>query len=379
MIGYIFTHQVRILTAIAALLLLSSASTHLVAQTDATPPPASQLAPIAPTISLGEPIRTAKLESDDPEIRYENGFFFNFDHTGHILIRDKDGHLTGDFNLRPLEKDTVDPLLAVHDVAVFKDGSIVASWINKVSQGDGRRFSLVHYDPAGNFLEDIDLGQWRARYICIADDKSIWTLSGKEYYGHDIYSPDEGVLRNYKFGSGLVRAVVPRSNLPGQNSVYAGIHSAIDCSGDKIHALTGDGQWIEYTPGADFTITKIEEVSRADFGGYWRLSGFAYLGEGHAYAVIHSGAGDPFKRMLAELLPSKDGKMLRWVEIPPDKTLPANNQPPDAVTPPGTVPKEPIAATTVLGADHENGEQLVYRTSKDESVLWSKPLFGSAP
>jgi hypothetical protein len=43
------------------------------------------------------------------------------------------------------------------------------------------------------------------------------------------------------------------------------------------------------------------------------------------------------------------------------------------------VPKEPIAATTVLGADHENGEQLVYRTSKDESVLWSKPLFGSAP
>jgi hypothetical protein len=82
--------------------------------------------------------------------------------------------------------------------------------------------------------------------------------------------------------------------------------------------------------------------------------------------------------MLAELLPSKDGKSLHWAEIP-EKTLPANNQPPDAVTPPGTAPKELIAVTTVLGADHENGEQLVYRTSKDESVLWSKPLFGSAP
>ena len=338
----------------------------------------------SPTISLGEPIRTAKLESDDPEIRYENGFFFNADASGHILIRNKDGHITGDFNLRPLENGTVPPLLAVHDVAVFKDGSIVASWIYMLPHDNRRYFFLVHYDPAGNFLEDIDLGQWRALRLCIADDKSIWTLSGEDN-GRPIYSPDEGVLRNYKFGSGLVRAVVPRSNFqPNDNHSFplysnAANKIAIDCSGDKIHALTGDGQWIEYTPGADFTITKIDEVSRSAFGGYWKLSGFAYLDNGHAYAVIHSGAGDPFKRMLAELLPSKDGKMLRWVEIPPDKTLPANNQPPDAVTPPGTVPKEPIAATTVLGADHENGEQLVYRTSKDESVLWSKPLFGSAP
>jgi hypothetical protein len=369
------------------LLLLAAASLALAVppafaqQAAATPAP--QLAPIAPTISLGEPTRTAKLESDEPEIRYENGFFFNADASGHILIRNKDGHITGDFNLRPLENGTVPPLLAVHDVAVFKDGSIVASWIYMLPHDNRRYFFLVHYDPAGNFLEDIDLGQWRALRLCIADDKSIWTLSGEDN-GRPIYSPDEGVLRNYKFGSGLVRAVVPRSNFQPNDNYSFPLYSnaankiAIDCSGDKVHALTGDGQWIEYTPGADFTITKIDEVSRSAFGGYWKLSGFAYLGEGHAYAVIHSGAGDPFKRILAELLPSKDGKSLHWAEIP-EKTLPANNQPPDAVTPPGTVPKEPIAATTVLGADHENGEQLVYRTSKDESVLWSKPLFGSAP
>ena len=372
----IIPHKVITSTAIAALLLISGAGARLISQTDAIQPSASQLAPIAPTISLGEPIRTAKLESDDPEIKYENGFFFNFDHTGHILIRDKDGHLTGDFNLHLQKKDSLP--MDIHDVAIFKDGSIVASWINKVSQGDGRRFSLVHYDPAGNFLEDIDLGQWRARYICIADDKSIWTLSGKEYYGHDIYSPDEGVLRNYKFGSGLVRAVVPRSNLPGQNSVYASIHSAIDCSGEKIHVLTGDGQWIEYTPGADFTITKIEPFSHSTYGSYWQLTGFAYLDDGHAYATIHSGPGDPFRRMLAELLPSKDGKTLQWVEVPPEKTLPVNTQPPDAATPPGTAPKEPIAVTVMLGADHEDGEQLVYRTSAGEAVLWSKPLFSSS-
>jgi hypothetical protein len=384
MIGYIFEHKVRTSIAITALLLISSASTHVVAQTDATPPPASQLAPIAPTISLGEPTRSTKLESDDPEIRYENGFFFNADASGHILIRDKDGHITGDFNLRPREKDTIPPLLGIHDVAVFKDGSIVASWIYMLPHDNRRYFYLVHYDQTGKFLEQIDLGTWRALRLCIADDKSIWTLSGEDN-GRPIYSPDEGVLRNYKFGSGLVRAVVPRSNFEPNNNYSFPLYSnaankiAIDCSGDKVHALTGDGQWIEHTPGADFTITKIDEVSRADFGGYWKISGFAYLGAGHAYAVIHSGAGDPFKRILAELLPSKDGKSLHWAEIPPDKTLPANNKPPDAATPPGTAPKELIAVTTVLGADHENGAKLVYRTSADESVLWSKPLYGSAP
>jgi hypothetical protein len=378
MTSYIFTHKVKTSMATAALLLLSSASTRLVAQTDATP--ASQLARIAPTFSLGEPIRSTKLESDDPEIKYENGFFFNFDKTnGHILIRDKDGHLTGDFNLRPLETSRVFGNIMMHDAAIFRDGSIVASWLYRLPHDERQYFNLVHYDPSGKFLEQIDLGKWQAFRICIADDKSIWTLSGEQEFALPVYSPEEGVLRNYKFGSGLVRTAVPRSNFSQyDNDSYGFFRTAIDCSGDKVHALTGDGQWIEYTPGADFTITKIDEVSRSAFGGYWKLSGFAYLGEGHAYAVIHSGAGDPFKRMLAELLPSKDGKSLHWAEIP-EKTLPANNQPPDAVTPPGTVPKEPIAATTVLGADHENGEQLVYRTSKDESVLWSKPLFGSAP
>jgi len=377
MTSHIFAHKVRISIAIAALLLHTSASTHFVAQTDAKP--ASQLAPIAPIISLGEPIRTVKLDSDDPEIKYENGFFFNTGVHGHILIRDKDGHLTGDFNLRPQEKDTAGSILGIDAVAIYKDGSIVASWLYTLPHDDRQYLSLVHYDKSGKFLEEIDLGKWRANRICIADDKSIWTLSGEQVLARPVYSPDDGVLRNYKFGSGLVRAAVPRSNFPqDDNNAYSFYRSAIDCSGDKVHALTGEGQWIEYTPGADFTITKMEPFSHSTFGDYWQLTGFTYLSSGHAYATIHSVPGDPFRRMLAELLPSKDGKMLQWVEVPPEKTLPANTQPSDAATPPGTAPKEPIAVTVVLGADHEDGEQLVYRTSTDESISWSKPLFGSS-
>ena len=364
--------------AIATLFLIFSASTCVVAQTDATPPSTSQLVPIAPTISLGEPIRKTKLESDDPEIKYENGFFINvidIDGNRHILIRDKDGHLTGDFNLRPLEKDTVTSLLELHDVSVFKDSSIVASWYYMLPHDNHQYILLVHYDPTGKFLEQIDLGAWRAVKICAAEDNSVWTLSMFWTLPSDDRSGEEGILRNYKFGSGFVRAVMPRSNF--YNNIHVGNNSAIDCSEDKIHVLTGDSHWVEYTPGANFTITKIDEVSRAAFGEYWKLSGFAYLGEGHAYAVIHSGPGDAFKLMLAELLPSKDGKTLHWTEIP-EQALPSDSHPPDVATHPADKPKEVIAVTGVLGGDHENGEQLIYRTSKDESVLWSKPLFGNS-
>ena len=315
MISYSITHKVRTSTAIAALLLISGAGARLISQTDAIQPSASQLAPIAPTLSLGEPIRSTKLESDDPDINYQNGFFFNAGVLGHILIRDKDGHLTGDFNLQPQETSSV--LRSMDAVAIFRDGSIVASWYYMLPHDNRHYIKLVHYNPAGNFLEDIDLGQWRPARICIADDKSIWSLSDEEKFGMVAYSPGVGVLRNYKFGSGLVRAVVPLSNFPqDDNNSYTFVKSAIDCSGNKIHALTGDGQWIEYTPGKDFTITRIDEVSRTDFGLNWNLSGFAYLDNGHAYATIHSGPGDPFRRMLAELLPSKDGKTLQWVDGP---------------------------------------------------------------
>jgi len=260
----------------------------------------------------------------------------------------------------------------MHDVAILKDGSIVAAWIYAMPHDSHNYFNLVHYDRSGTPLERIDLGKWRATRICIADDKSVWTLSGEDESGNALSSPDEGVLRNYKFGSGLLRAVVPRSNFgpEAQNSYSLG-HVAIDCSGDKVHALTNDGQWIEYTPGASFTITKIESFSYSTFGDLWRLNGFAYL-DGHAYAVVHSVPGSPLRSMFAELHPSADGKTLRWVEVPPDRTLPANKQPSD---PDGA--KQLIMVTGVLGADHEDGEQLVYRTTKDETILWSKPLFGS--
>jgi hypothetical protein len=125
--------------------------------------------PIAPTSSLGEPTRTAKLESDDPEMRYQNGFFFTADQHGRVHIFDKDGHLKADLTLRPQEENPVSS--AMDNVALFEDGSIVAGWFY-LPPGERRDYiSLIHYDPAGNFIEQIDLGEWRAEKVCIADDK----------------------------------------------------------------------------------------------------------------------------------------------------------------------------------------------------------------
>jgi hypothetical protein len=352
----------------------------VLAQTVALPA-ASQTIPVPPTLSLGEPDRTVRLEADDPDTKYQNGFFFNGDRSGHILIRNKDGHLIGDLNLRPQETSKVVQIPFMHDVALFKDGSIVASWIFMLPHDQHRYHHLMHYDPQGNFLESIDLGEWRAIKVCVADDKSIWTLSGKDEFGHEVYSPEEGVVRNYKFGSGLLRAGVPRATFPSGDGDYSYATKngavAIDCSGTKIHVLTGLGQWIEYTPGADFTLKTIDPFTRSTFGDYWRMVGFAYLDDGHVYGLIHSFPGDPFRRMLAELLRTSDGEKLQWVEIPPQQTIPANTARQNAEVKSDEKPKEPIAVNAVLGADHEDGDRLVYRTTQNESVLWSTPRFGS--
>jgi len=361
-------------TCSRTLLLLALASTGAaLGQTPASVPP------IAPTAPLGEPDHTAHLESDAPEMRYQHGLFVAVKYDGTVSIRDKDGHLTNTLTLPPPEKNTLlSPSIA--DWAIFKDGSIVASWAYMMPHDMRRYLFLFHYDPAGAFLDKIDLGKWRASRICIAADNSVWTLSGEEEGGHALYSPDQGVLRNYKFGPGFVQAGVPRSNFPQEfQNFYQNGNVAIDCSGDKIHALTDDGQWIEYTPGGDFTITKVERLSHTE-ADYYKLSGFAYLDENHIYGFMESRPGKELPNVFAELLPAADGKGLQWVEIP-DKALPANNHPPESKPNPDSndPPQPPITVTALLGADHESGERLVYRTSADDKVLWSKPLFASAP
>ena len=321
-------------TCSRTLLLLALASTGAaLGQTPASVPP------IAPTAPLGEPDHTAHLESDAPEMRYQHGLFVAVKYDGTVSIRDKDGHLTNTLTLPPPEKNTLlSPSIA--DWAIFKDGSIVASWAYMMPH-DMTVLFLFHYDPAGAFLDKIDLGKWRASRICIAADNSVWTLSGEEEGGHALYSPDPRGIAQLQVGRDLqagftlqLSAGVPKL-LPNGNV-------AIDCSGDKIHALTDDGQWIEYTPGGDFTITKVERLSHTE-ADYYKLSGFAYLDENHIYGFMESRPGKELPNVFAELLPAADGKGLQWVEIP-DKALPANNHPPESKPNPDSndLPQPPI-------------------------------------
>jgi hypothetical protein len=138
-----------------SLILLTAALTALpIALAQSTP------APIAPTLSLGEPTRTAKLESDVPEMKYQNGFFFIPGSRGRLHIFANDGQPKADITLKPKEENAVP--WAMDDVALFKDGSIVASWFYRLPGEQRDYISLIHYDPAGAFIEHIDLGQWRA-------------------------------------------------------------------------------------------------------------------------------------------------------------------------------------------------------------------------
>ena len=366
------------LITISALCSQVGISVNLLSQTTALlQPPVGSTLSVARTLSLGEAAQTVKLEIDDPEMKYQNGFFISADKHGRVRIRTKDGD-SREILLRPEAKNVLEGMTALHDAAVYRDGSIVASFTYMMSHDNRRYYSLIHYDPAGNFLEQMDLGISTAHKICIAEDQSIWALSSDAELGHDVYRPSEGVLRNYKFGAGLQQAVAPRSSFPRESNRYAFVNSAIDCSGKSVHALTGDGQWIEFIPGGDAVIMKVESPNRSEFGDSWLLSGFAYLDTGHAYGVVKSEPGSSFKRMLAQLIPSKDGETLHWIELPPDKVLPINSQLSDKAPRSGDGATQLVTITNIMGVDHENGEQLVYRISTDETVLWSTPVFKSA-
>jgi hypothetical protein len=312
---------------------------------------------------------------------YKNGFFIAKKGVNEVSVSDKDGHGNGFVTLPPPDENAFLLSEFINDFAVFKDGGIVASWSYMLPHEVKRYFYLSRYDAAGKPIDQIDLGPWHASKICIAQDNSIWALSSQNVDGQAVYSPNEGVLRNYKFGAGFIRAAVPRANFAQDGEAYASrdtIDAAIDCSGNKVHALTGDGQWIAYTPGGDFTITRVKPLSQ------YAIFHFAYLDDNHIYGFMKSAPGYSVPSMLAELLPAKDSKSLEWVQIPLDRLLPADQMVSEPTDDPN---KAPPLVTNMLGADHENGEHLVYQVSRDpdrqtpsNSILfWSKPLFASAP
>jgi hypothetical protein len=360
-------------SSLAVILIILVAPSCLESQTEVRQPSDTRVVSrIGPTLTLGQQAREANLESDDPETKYQNGFFVNGELNGHVRVWDKDGRPVGNFTIR------LRGWQGLVDTTVLKDGSVVASFVNMVPNDDRRYYSLVHYNSTGSFLEKLDLGLWRATAICAADDQTIWALSVKQEYGVDLYSPEEGVLRNYKFGSGLQRAVVPRSTFPNDDGhPYAQGRVGISCSSTGIHVLTADNRWIEYVPGRDFSIKEIEQLDTSMVGGRWRLAGFAYLDAGRAYVMIHSEPGDPFRRFLAELLPTTDGAKLRWVEVPSGGSPLVNAQRSDVSASQSAKSNQQIVVKDLFGADHDSGDSLVYRLSSGNSALWSEPSFAN--
>jgi hypothetical protein len=362
--------------------LIPGASGPFLAQTGERLPPVS---PSARTLSLGEPIQTSKLERSDADMRYENGFFFNIHDGNRVLISDREGHTLNEIALSPNATTGEEfTLLGIDDLVIAPDGTIIASLTYMRPHDSRRYFRLIHYSAAGSQFEAIDLGPWRALRLCFADDKTIWTLSDKQEHGHSIYSADDNILRNYKFGDGLRQEAVPRSTFP-HNDTNASwtVNSALDCSGASVHSLiggysAGPAQWVSYTPGSGFTVMRVNNIDDSTFGSSWHLTGFAYLPKGRAYGFITSGTGSSYRRMLAELIPAaKDGMTLEWREIFPDpELLPSPQSTPEADRSRVQPTKFSAVVTGLYGVDRQVDSALVYRIGSTDVITWSVPLFG---
>jgi hypothetical protein len=326
--------------------------------------------PVAKTVSLGEVRQSVETVADVSEMKYENGYFVGLTDTGGVKVLDKDGRTIASFKPRPEIKDFAGEFVNLEpmDVAAAADGCIVVSVVFMLPKDARRYFYLLKYDKEGNYVEQTDLGSWRALKICAAADGSIWTLSGEERLGHAVYSPGEGVLRNYKTSAGLQKAVAPRSQFADDKRNSFMTNSAIDCS-NGVHALTGDGQWLEYTRDGTLTTLRMDdaEPSRAD--RLPKLRGFAYLETGHVYGLLDDGSREATLRRFVELLPSADGLTLHWsaIALPHPKS--------DVSAAFGESTPSPVQAVTyLLGADHSDGEQIVYRTSAGSAIVWTQPV-----
>ena len=326
--------------------------------------------PVAKTVSLGEVRHSIETVADVSEMKYQNGYFVGLTGTGGVEVLDKDGRTIASFKPRPEIKDFAGEFVNLEpmDVAATADGSIVVSVVFELSDRGRRYFYLLKYDKGGNYVDETDLGAWRAVKICAAEDGSIWTLSGEERLGLAVYSPSEGVLRNYKASAGLQKAVAPRSQFAEDSRNSFTFNSAIDCSKD-VHALTGDGQWLEYTADGTLTILPMDDAAPDRADGLPKLRGFAYLETGHVYGLLDDGSRDAILRRFVELLPSADGLTLHWSAI----ALPHPKSEVSAALGEST-PSPAQTVTYLLGADHSDGEQIVYRTSAGSAIVWAQPV-----
>jgi hypothetical protein len=98
-----------------------------------------------------------------------------------------------------------------------------------------------------------------------------------------------------------------------------------------------------------------------------RLGGGACLETGPVYGLL--GSRDANLRRFVELLPAADGLTLHWsaIALPHPKSEVSAALGESAPSPAQTV-------TYLLGADHRDGEQIVYRTSAGSAIVWAQSV-----
>src|SRR6202012_1880391 len=108
----------------------------------------------------------------------------------------------------------------------------------------------------GEILGTIDMSNVGAVKVCVTDDRSIWTISSA--FAEPRRAGD-AVLRNYKFGSGLVQTVVPKVSdgvvpYSGRKANMV-LRSAIACNDKEVYALLPEDEG----PGAVWMQVEGEE------------------------------------------------------------------------------------------------------------------------
>jgi len=248
------------------------------------------------------------------------------------------------------------------DAAVTPNGIILGAGMANTKETVA--VFVARTERNGEEVERVELGDFWPLRICGSNENEVWVL-GRAMTDDQMPNADYPMLREYVFGQGLIRGVLPRNSVALQpNGIAAGPGSHgnyLDCKKDRVRLyITQTNEYVEINENSAEILRWKMDMSAFPDGS---VTGFAVTDDGRVFASIYFDMGDEqqtIQRGLYEIKTITGNPIGRWLAVR------------------GTASANPLQGSApqwtfwkLWGAD---GKNLVANLAKSGDLAWIKVL-----